>query len=68
MGALAAHRQSLAMAQAAIAAEIHQPFDVHRDAPAEIAFDLEVAVDDLANADHLVVAQLIDARLALLSR
>src|ERR1700732_441406 len=29
MRALAAHRQPLAMAQAPIAAEIHQPLDVH---------------------------------------
>src|SRR5580658_11031576 len=31
MSALTAHRQALAMAQSAIAAQIHEPLDVHRD-------------------------------------
>ena len=38
--ALAAHRQALAVAQAAVAAEVHQALDVHRDLAAQIAFDL----------------------------
>src|SRR5258708_24428973 len=55
--ALTAHRQTLAMAQAAIAAEIHQPLDVHRHLPPEIAFDGEFAVDELADAQDLVLGQ-----------
>src|SRR5205085_827575 len=39
VGALAAHRQALAVAQAAIAAEVHQPLDVHCGLAPEVAFD-----------------------------
>ena len=54
VGALAAHRQAPAMTQAAIAAEIHQPLDVHRDFAAQIALDHVVAVDHLADVQHLL--------------
>ena len=50
----------LAVAQAAIAAEVHQPLDVHRDVPAQIALDPVVAVDDLAQARDLGIRQLVD--------
>src|SRR5256714_8468250 len=40
-GALAANRQSLAMTGAAIAAEVHQPLDIHRDLAAQVALDCE---------------------------
>src|SRR5207253_722712 len=46
--ALAADRQALAMAKPAIAGEVHQPLDVHRRLAAEVAFDLMVGVDRLA--------------------
>src|SRR6185369_6651801 len=39
VGALAADRQALAMAQPAIAAEIHQPLDVHGDLAPQVALD-----------------------------
>src|SRR5690606_36359158 len=39
---LAARRQPAAMADAPVAAEIHQPLDVHRDLAAEIALDREL--------------------------
>src|SRR5690606_7190358 len=61
MGALAMDRQSAAMAQAAIAAQIHQALDVHRDLATQIALDSVVAVDSLANAQHFVVRQRVDA-------
>ncbi len=57
------HRQALAVAQAAIAAEIHQPLDVHRHLAAQIALDLVVAVDHLADPDDLVIGQLVDPAL-----
>ena len=41
--ALAAHRQALAMAQAAVAAEVHQPLDAHRHFAAQVALDGERA-------------------------
>src|SRR6202043_3111095 len=45
MGALAAHRQTAAVTQAAVASEIHQTLDVHRHFAAQIALDHVVAVD-----------------------
>ena len=44
--ALAAHRQSAAMTQAAISADVHQTLDVHLDALAQIAFDLALRFED----------------------
>src|SRR5690606_30493896 len=63
MRALAAHRQRPAMAQAAVAAEVHQALDVHRDLAAQIALDLIVAVDGLADLQHFGVGELVDAAL-----
>src|SRR6185503_11453483 len=45
VGALAADRQALAMTQPAIAAEIHQPLNVHRHCAPQIAFDLVAGLD-----------------------
>src|SRR5262249_17337754 len=59
--ALAAYRQTLAMAQAAIAAKVHQPLDVHCDNASQVALDPVVAVDHLADPDNLVVGQLVHA-------
>ena len=61
VSALTANRQSFAMAQTAVAAEIHQPLDVHRDFAAQIAFDDVVAVDGLANLNDLVFGEIADA-------
>src|SRR4029079_4040063 len=58
--ALAAHRQRAAMTQAAIAAQIHQPLDVHRHFAAQVTLNLVVAVDRLADLQHLRVGQLVD--------
>src|SRR5690606_27249218 len=57
-GALAAHRQAAPMAQAAIAAEVHQPLDVHRHLAAQIALDGEPA-DLGTNLLHLGVGQVL---------
>ena len=56
--ALAADRQVAAMTQAAIAAEVHQTLDVHRDFAAQIAFDDVVAVDGFADLQDFGVGQL----------
>src|SRR5436853_3965469 len=39
--ALAAHRQSASMTDPAVAAQVHQPFDVHRHLAAQVALDRE---------------------------
>ena len=49
-----------AVAQAPIAAKIHQPLDVHRDLAAKIALDHIIAVDRLANLDDFRVGELRD--------
>src|SRR6185295_16455864 len=51
------------MAQAAVAAEVHQPLDVHRHLAAQVAFDLVVAVDRFADLQHFGVSELVDATL-----
>src|SRR6185295_17534287 len=61
VGALAAHRQTAAMTQAAIAAEVHQTLDVDAGLAAKIAFDEIVAVDHFADLQDFLVAQLADA-------
>src|SRR5205085_2051766 len=66
-GALAAYRQALAMAHAAIAAEIHQPLDRHRDLASQVAFDGDLG-DLLADLLELVVVQILDLARALDAR
>jgi hypothetical protein len=48
MGALSAHRKAAPVPQAAVAAEIHQAFDVHGDFASQIALHGIVAVDHFA--------------------
>src|SRR5438876_11718219 len=59
VSALTPHRQSLAVAQPPVTAEIHQPLDIHRDLPPQIAFDRVIAIDHFADTQHLVVRQLV---------
>src|ERR1700733_274013 len=61
MGALTAHRQTAAMTQAAVAAEIHQTLDVHPGLATQVAFDQIVAVDHFTNLKDFLIAELIDA-------
>src|SRR3978361_1092216 len=61
VGTLTAHRQTAAMTQAAIAAEVHQTLDVDAHFTAQVALDEIVAVDDFADLQHFLVAQLADA-------
>src|SRR6185295_11342470 len=59
---LAAHRKALAMAQAAVAAEVHQALDVHRDLATKIAFDLQLALlDRLADATRFILVEIVGA-------
>src|SRR5438105_8550824 len=55
MGALPADRQSLPVPDAPIAPDVHEALDVHRDLAAKVAFHLELALDDLADARGLVL-------------
>src|SRR6516164_2840504 len=58
MGALSAHRKSAPVAQAAIAAEIHQPLDIHGDFAPQIALDDVIAVDHLAQLQDFLIGKL----------
>src|SRR5690606_2447051 len=59
VGALAADGQALAVAQAAVAAEVHEPRDVHRDFTAQVALDRVVRVDVFADREHFGIGQLV---------
>src|SRR3978361_1284155 len=65
VGTLTTHRQTAAMTQAAIAAEVHQTLDVDADFTTKIALDQIVAVDDFADLKHFLVAELAAPPLGL---
>src|SRR5687768_7649798 len=49
------------MPQPAVAADFHQPLDVHRDLLAEIAFDPPLLLDDAADLAHVLFREVLDA-------
>src|SRR5438045_9135457 len=59
--ALAADRQALPVAQAAVAGEVHQPLDVHRGFAAQVALDLVVLVDRRADVEDFLIGQVLAA-------
>src|SRR5687767_3699476 len=61
LGPLTAHRQVAPMAQAAPAADFHQPLDVHRDLLAEVSFDAPLLFDDAADLAHIVFREVLHA-------
>ena len=50
------------MAQAPVAADVHQQLHVLRDLAAEVALDLIIALDDLPDPDDLPLAELLGPR------
>src|SRR5215475_9808030 len=58
--ALTTHRQSPAMTQSTISADVHQTLDVHLDALAQIAFDLALGLEHGANPAQIVFTQILD--------
>ena len=48
------------MPVAAIALDIDEPLDVHRDVLAQVAFDIALVLNDLADAVYLVLVQVLD--------
>src|SRR5260370_41332775 len=61
MGALSADGQATSMPQATIGPDIHQPFNVHLNAFAKIAFDLALRVNNASNSTQFVFAQITDS-------
>ena len=49
------------MTKPTIAGEVHQPLDVHRGFAAKITFDIMVLVDLLADVEHFLVGEVLDA-------
>src|SRR5213082_1143134 len=59
LGALAANRQATAMAEAAVATEVHQALDVDRHFATQVAFDRHAA-DFFADLLEVSVGQVLD--------
>src|SRR5947209_4716527 len=62
---LAAHRKAAAMAHPAVAVDLHQALDVEADVLAEVALDLPLVGDDLADLAHVILGEVLDARVAV---
>src|SRR3954454_14125264 len=56
---LSPDRKAAPVAEAAVGADLHQPFDVLRAVAAEVTLDLAV-LDRLAKFHHLVLGQVLD--------
>src|SRR5712664_1248246 len=54
--AMPAHGKTLAVPDAPVAADVHQPLHAHRHLAAQVALDLVLALDDVADPPGLVVA------------
>ena len=57
--ALTTHWQTAAMAEATIAADVHQTLDVHRGFTAQVTFNGEL-LDLLANFFQIAIRQILD--------
>ena len=62
MGALSAHRQVFAMAQAAVRAHVDMALDICRDIAPEITFDFETLIEYLADLDNIVIGKVVTLR------
>ena len=61
LGALAADRQALAVAHAAIAADLDQALDIEGNVPAEVALHVAVLVDIISQFGCIILGQVPDA-------
>src|SRR4029077_4780278 len=59
---LAAHGQAATMAQAAVAADLHQALDVLRALAAQVALDRHLVVDAVTQLGNLVLGQVTHVR------
>src|SRR6185369_4104320 len=59
-GPLAAHREVAPVPQAAVAADLHQPLDIHRDLLAEIAFHAALLFEHAADLPDIVFGEILD--------
>src|SRR3989337_1967540 len=63
--ALTADGEAAAMTNAAVAADVHEALDVHRDFGAQRALDAKILLDRLTQAVDIVVGQVAPARVAV---
>src|SRR5438552_13089041 len=61
VGPLAVDGQAAPVPEPLVTADLHLPLDVLRDLAAQVALDLVVGLDELAQADDLVVGEVADA-------
>src|SRR6187549_2155607 len=59
---LSADRKVSPVAKAPVRADLHQPLDVQADLATEVALDLVLAIDDLAEAVDLLLGEVAHAR------
>ena len=60
LGALAAHRETAAVTDAAIATDVHEALDVHLDGGAEFTLDLVLLVDEITDGRDLGIIPVTD--------
>src|SRR5204862_2959029 len=58
---LTVHRQIAPMPRTAVAADFHQPLDVHRDLFPEVAFDAGLLFNHPADLPDIVLRQILEA-------
>src|SRR4051795_702636 len=68
LGALAVDRQATAVAETAVAADLHQALDVLRALAAKVALDGEVVVDVVAELADLVLGEVADVGVLIHAR
>lgn len=68
MGALSSDRQALLVTHAAVAVDVDQPLDVHRDLLAELTLDLVVLLDDATDRCDLDLREVMGADRAIDAR
>jgi hypothetical protein len=61
VGSLTTTRQTAPMAESAVAAEVHEPLNVHVDLTTKVTFDLEVLVDALADPLDIGLIEIVSA-------
>jgi hypothetical protein len=68
MRSLTSNWKASAVSQTAVAADVHQSFDVHLDLLAKISFDSSLLVDDISNSIYFLFGQFADSFVDVYSR
>src|SRR5687768_16708179 len=68
MVALSTDRKTFSMPEPAVTTEIHEPFDVHRNVAAKIAFDLVFGFEDLADFGDVLFRRFVGVQVVRKAR